>query len=90
MIKQQQARMGGMKAAEEPGFYASTVVRAVRTCTISTVIEKRKKPPQGISTPEARTRVAPAMQLALERESNAVHAWATHMPAAQRGRQRGG
>ena len=31
VIKQQQARMGGMKAAEEPGFYASTVVRAVRT-----------------------------------------------------------
>ena len=55
VIKQQQARMGGMKAAEEPGFYASTVVRAVRTCTTSTVIEKRKKPPQGISTPRART-----------------------------------
>ena len=54
-VIKQQARMGGMKAAEEPGFYASTVVRAVRTCTISTVIEKRKKPPQGISTPRART-----------------------------------
>ena len=59
VIKQQQARMGGMKAAEEPGFYASTVVRAVRTCIMSTVIEKRKKPPQGISTPRARTWLTP-------------------------------
>ena len=57
--KQQQAGSRRVKAAEEPGFHASTVARAVRTCMMSTVIEKRKKPPQGINTPRARTWVEP-------------------------------